>query len=192
VYGNGGLKLWNIDYAMSMNTHENGVDASTKTDFCYASSYFKCVNLYSHVWYGSPRQAWRAGFREGVKMMLSQGSTLDNPANVQHLTPENRRRALIWYLSAGDPIAQAASDGAVHGSYLSVCDKLEPSVVSDLETLNDMYVSRPSGSEISSQRSRMFELLNVLPVNMEKQWPVVRDLIMGIPTNSDNPLEGIT
>jgi hypothetical protein len=78
VYGNGGLKCWTKDFVLNMKTHENSNgDSSTTVDFCLDSSnniYWAMYDCYSTTYPNyTPFQAWRAGFREGVKMVLSGG-----------------------------------------------------------------------------------------------------------------------
>ena len=77
-YGNGGMSSWTKEYVMNMKTHEasDGNDTTT-VDFCldYQNSiYWSMYDCYSTTYPNySPFQAWRAGFREGVKMCLVGG-----------------------------------------------------------------------------------------------------------------------
>ena len=69
-YGNGGIKCWPTELLRNMRTHENTDSSSTLVDFDFTN--YKQYNYVAsdlHI-NGSPRQAWRAGFREGVKRML--------------------------------------------------------------------------------------------------------------------------
>ena len=71
VYGNGGIKCWPVDLVLEMKTHENAEDETKKVDFCWDLNYIQMNNIYSEVFNaGSPFQAFRAGYREGVKMSL--------------------------------------------------------------------------------------------------------------------------
>jgi hypothetical protein len=59
-----------------MRTHEN-TDGRTETEveFCFDPKYWAMHDCYSTTYpNGSPFQAWRAGFREGVKMCLDRGA----------------------------------------------------------------------------------------------------------------------
>jgi hypothetical protein len=74
-YGNGGISSWTKSYVRNMRTHEN-TDGSNKTniEFCFDPLYWPMHNCYSTTYpNGSPKQAWRAGFREGVKMCSKDG-----------------------------------------------------------------------------------------------------------------------
>lgn len=72
-YGNGGIKVWPTSVINSMRTHENAEDPSTKVDFSF-DNYLQLNMVGSNVCINaSPKQAWRAGFREGVKLLLNDG-----------------------------------------------------------------------------------------------------------------------
>lgn len=95
-YGNGGLKLWTKDFVLNMRTHENATKDEEKVDFCWDDKYVQLNNTYSdtHV-NGSPFQAFRAGFREGVKMTLDRGVKAEGVIK-NHVYHTNLKRLLIW------------------------------------------------------------------------------------------------
>lgn len=65
-YGNGGVKCWPVQLIKEMRTHEVG----TGVDFDL-TNYLELNAIGSHtVINGSARQAFRAGFRDGVKLSL--------------------------------------------------------------------------------------------------------------------------
>lgn len=67
TYGNGGVKLWPIDWVLNMKTHEAS-EQDVKTDFCWEPKYLQLTGcLSSTIITGSAFQAWRAGYREGAK-----------------------------------------------------------------------------------------------------------------------------
>ena len=75
MYGNGGLSSWTRTFVHDMKTHENtdGRD-ETQVEFCFDPRYWPMHDCYSTTYpNGSAFQAWRAGFREGVKMCLDRG-----------------------------------------------------------------------------------------------------------------------
>lgn len=97
TYGNGGLKLWTKDFVLGMRTHENADSEEEKLDFCWKDKYVQLKNIYSETYpNGSPFQAFRAGFREGVKMTLDRGAKLDPAKMKNFIYQENLRRLLIW------------------------------------------------------------------------------------------------
>jgi hypothetical protein len=70
MYGNGGLSSWTRTFVNNMRTHE-ATDGRTETEieFCFDPLYWAMHDCYSTTYpNGSAFHAWRAGFREGVKM----------------------------------------------------------------------------------------------------------------------------
>ena len=97
VYGNGSLKLWPKKVILSMKTHENSNNEQSKIDFCWDIEYIQKNTIYSitHI-EGSPFQAFRSGFREGVKMSLEQGYKVNPKKIADELYDKNYHRLLIW------------------------------------------------------------------------------------------------
>jgi hypothetical protein len=105
VYGNGGIKCWPKDVVLSMQTHENAPpgDKRAQVDFCWNINYIQMNNIYCQVMNnGSPLQAWRAGFREGVKMGLVDGDVID-PKHIKMVHKKNYQRLLAW-MSVGEDV----------------------------------------------------------------------------------------
>lgn len=75
MYGNGGLSSWTREFVMNMQTHEASLGKDeTDVEFCFDPLYWPMHDCYSTTYpNGSPKHAWRAGFREGVKMCLDRG-----------------------------------------------------------------------------------------------------------------------
>lgn len=97
AYGNGGLKLWTKDFVLNMRTHENATRDEEKVDFCWDAQYVQLNNIYSDTCpNGSPFQAFRAGFREGVKMTLDRGMKAGDGSVARYVHHKNYRRLLIW------------------------------------------------------------------------------------------------
>ena len=95
-YGNGSLKMWTKDFVANMKTHEN-TDGSddTQIEFCYFDNYYQLnQNFSTSIISSTPHQAWRAGFREGVKMSLNRGAKVQDLAN--NTWWQNYHRLLIW------------------------------------------------------------------------------------------------
>jgi hypothetical protein len=150
MYGNGGLKLWNKRFVNGMRTHENSVDGDekSKVEFCFDDRYYQFNENYSVSYTNaSPFQAWRAGFREGVKMSLDQGSKVDDLRKVWW---QNYQRLLIW--------SQVGSDvnngiwsilGAREGCYLTNCTDWNYANVRDFDWLT-AYWEEEAQSEIDN------------------------------------------
>ena len=103
VYGNGGIKCWPVKVVQQMQTHEasdpTGPERSL-VEFCWDVHYVQMNNIYSHVHNNSsPYQAYRAGFREGVKMSLDAGKKVSGNLKGK-IHYKNYNRLLVW-LSIG-------------------------------------------------------------------------------------------
>ena len=141
VYGNGGLKCWTKEHVMNMRTHEAAEDPNSQVDFCWNSNYQQMANLYSVSYNNSsPLQAWRAGFREGVKMTLDNGvkQQLVNPK--KQIVRRNYQRLLIW-CSVGADIDNGAWAvyGARLGCFMTNCSDWDYTQVRDFEYLNHLF-----------------------------------------------------
>ncbi len=117
VYGNGGIKCWPKTVVMNMRTHEAAPsnDSRAQVDFCWNIHYVQMNNVYCQVMNnGSPLQAWRAGFREGVKMGLSDGDVI-SPEDLHKIHDKNFKRLLTW-MSVGEDVVNGL--WAVYGARL--------------------------------------------------------------------------
>ena len=101
-YGNGGMSSWTKTYVENMRTHEasDGNDKST-VDFCLDSSdnlYWSMHDCYSTTYPDyTPFQAFRAGFREGVKMCLVGGVKPEIEAFRRSTSSRNLNHLTIWH-----------------------------------------------------------------------------------------------
>ena len=99
MYGNGGLSSWTRGFVNRMRTHENtdGRD-ETVVEFCFDPLYWAMHDCYSTTYpNGSAFHAWRAGFREGVKMCLDKGR---RPSVIEFRDRVHRRNLdhlTIWH-----------------------------------------------------------------------------------------------
>lgn len=99
MYGNGGLKLWPKEYVLNMRTHENAPadDPNAQVDFCWDAEYIQMNSCFSDVYNNAtPYQAWRAGFREGVKMSLERGVRVAHDDFHKVIHWKNLNRLLVW------------------------------------------------------------------------------------------------
>tara|TARA_B100000900_G_scaffold391409_1_gene386011 strand:+ start:4189 stop:5106 length:918 start_codon:yes stop_codon:yes gene_type:complete len=142
MYGNGGLKCWPKEFVLNMKTHENADpdNPHAQVDFCWDLKYIQQNSCYSDVWNNyTPQQAWRAGFREGVKMALDRGV---KPTKQQFLNGhwKNLHRLWIW-LMIGSDVENGlwAIYGARQGLYMTMCTDWDYVNVRDFEYLNNMW-----------------------------------------------------
>jgi hypothetical protein len=144
-YGNGGVKLWPKQHVLNMQTHEksDNTDKRTQLEFCWDDNYITMSNQYSTTHTeGSPKQAWRAGFREGVKMSLDQGGKVDPLKFKQSVWWGNYKRLITW-CSIGADVTNGlwAMYGARLGCYMTNLSKWDYINVRDFTYLNTLWVN---------------------------------------------------
>jgi hypothetical protein len=141
-YGNGGLSCWTKDFVNEMRTHEaSDGDAKNDVEFCFYPNYWAMSDCYSTTYPNqTPFQAWRAGFREGVKMCLDRGAkpTLEEFETRVH--SRNYDHLCIWQ-SVGADVENGfwAIYGARLGTYLTMLCDWEYRWVQDFDTLEDVW-----------------------------------------------------
>ena len=139
-YGNGSLKMWTKDFVKNMKTHENtdGND-DTQIEFCYFDNYYQMNENFSEsIINSTPHQAWRAGFREGVKMSLNRGAKVQDVANETWW--QNYHRLLIW-MNVGADVKNGLYSvmGAREGCYKTMCTEWDHVVTRDFTWLNEYW-----------------------------------------------------
>lgn len=99
-YGNGGLKLWPRHIALKMKSHENANLQDDQTDYCFIADYYLIQGYVTKtIVTKTYKQAYRAGFREGVKMSLAWGKPVKGLcySNFEDsLGRQNRLRLKVW------------------------------------------------------------------------------------------------
>jgi len=139
-YGNGGLKCWPKDVLLASNTHES----SNSTDFCWALRYYQVDVLGSiSVNNASAYQAWRAGYREGVKMSYVGGNPMSNPRrDMESIWYGNRSKLNIW-MSVGRDTENGswAMLGARQGFYELYSGLIDNLVINDYAWFVDHWAS---------------------------------------------------
>ena len=140
-YGNGGLKIWHRDFIKNMKTHEEAETPQAQVDFCWEDGYKNHPKTFSQSnIHCTPYQAWRAGFREGVKMTLKDGVKV-NPAEIkQSIWWHNIHRLKMWS-TVGAHIENGlyAIHGARLGTYMTNCTDWDYVQVRDFELLKTIY-----------------------------------------------------
>jgi hypothetical protein len=131
-YGNGGMSSWTKTYVREMKTHENQTegDVSRIADFCLDSTdnlYWSMHDCYSTTYPNyTPFQAWRAGFREGVKMCLYKGGKPDIEMFKEMVAMRNMNNLTIWHNVGADvENGMWAIYGARLGTYMTMLSDWE-------------------------------------------------------------------
>jgi hypothetical protein len=140
MYGNGGLKLWTRKFVNEMRTHENSdpTDLKGKVEFCFDNRYYQFNENYSESFTNAtPFQAWRAGFREGVKMSLDQGARVKD---LKSIWWQNYHRLLVWS-SVGTDVENGIYSilGAREGAALTNCTDWDYANVRDFDWLTNYW-----------------------------------------------------
>lgn len=141
-YGNGGLSCWTKEFVMNMQTHEasNG-SAENDVEFCFHPDYWAMHDCYSTTYPNqSPFQAWRAGFREGVKMCLDRGTKPSLQEFEQRVHNRNLDHLSIWHNVGRDvENGEWAMLGARQGTYMTMLTSWDYTAVQDFDRLTAIW-----------------------------------------------------
>ena len=179
-YGNGGLSCWTKKFVHTMRTHENSQgDDRTAIEFCFDANYWPMKDCWSTTYpNGSEEHAWRAGFREGVKMCLDRGSkpTLDTFRQTAH--KQNLDNLAVWHTVGRDVEYGAwAIAGARQGTVWTMMRDWNFTEVQCFDTLKKIWEETRSKlkmreehglgcEELISKYTPELERLNMKPVEL--------------------------
>jgi len=128
-----------------MRTHESSDGNTTTTvDFCLDylnGSYWSMHDCYSTTYPNyTPFQAWRAGFREGVKMCLVNGVKPNIDSFKKSVATQNLNNLTIWH-NVGMDIENGewAIYGARLGTYLTMLTEWDYNKVQDFDELLKLW-----------------------------------------------------
>ena len=169
-YGNGGLKIWKKEFVLNMRTHEASDSDRGQVDFCWEEGYRNFPRVYSDsIITGSPFQAWRAGFREGVKMTLLDGVRVPPQEIKERIWWHNIHRLRIWStVGVHEENGQYAILGARMGTWMTNCTDWNYIDVRDFEILRDMYDQNIDHDNVEHD---IVELGEKIKVNLGLDWP---------------------
>jgi hypothetical protein len=141
MYGNGGLSSWTREFVHNMKTHENTDGRSeTEVEFCFDPLYWAMHDCYSVTYpNGTPFQAWRAGFREGVKMCLQRGAK-PTVEQFKNQVLRNLDQLTIWH-NVGTDVENGewAIVGARQGTYMTMLTNWDYRLVQDFDALAELW-----------------------------------------------------
>jgi hypothetical protein len=144
MYGNGGLSSWTREFVNNMRTHE-ATDGRTETqvEFCFDPQYWAMHDCYSTTYpNGSAFQAWRAGFREGVKMCLDRGRRLTTAEFTERVHKRNLDNLTIWHnVGADAEHGEWAMAGARQGTYMVMLTNWDHQLVQDFDALAELWLT---------------------------------------------------
>ena len=174
MYGNGGIKCWPREYVLNMKTHENAdpKNAHAQVDFCWDLKYIQQNSCFSEVYNNeTPQQAWRAGFREGVKMALDRGAKLNKEQFLKGHW-KNLHRLWIWLMVGADvDNGLWAVYGAREGLYMTMCTDWDFVNVRDFEYLNTLWKNKKDST--TNELVEAIEVLGATIIN-ELEIPIAQ------------------
>lgn len=142
MYGNGGVSCWTKKFVNEMQTHEaSDGRPSTAVEFCFDPDYWAMHDCYSTTYpNASEFQAWRAGFREGVKMCLDRGAKPSLHDFKERVHSRNLDNLSIWH-NIGRDVENGmwAIYGARLGTYLTMLTDWQFQQVQDFDQLESIW-----------------------------------------------------
>jgi len=137
-YGNGGIKIWPVQLLLDMKTHEYSNDALTRVDFDF-NKYLQLNEYASTVVINTtPLQAFRAGFREGIKLCLNDGEV---KYKLTELDWRNYDRLWNWMHIGMDVVNGVyAILGARCAVYWMVQGTFDIAKINDFDYLNNVFL----------------------------------------------------
>jgi len=143
IYGNGGLKIWPKHVVEKMSTHETSKTDRLSVEFCWGLKYVQLRECWSDVIVnGSPLQAFRVGFREGVKLSMVNGLPYDGKMHEwrSRCWEGNVHRLQIWStVGSHKENGLWAIFGARLGWWSSLIGKFDHSVIRDYEWFDHVF-----------------------------------------------------
>jgi len=145
MYGNGGLSVWSKEFVYAMRTHEaSDGTAENEVEFCFYPNYYAMHDCYSTTYpNGSSFQAWRAGFREGVKMCLNKGARPTLQEFKQRVHQRNLDHLTIWH-NVGRDVDHGiwAIAGSRMGTYMTmITPQWDYRTVQDFSALEELWAT---------------------------------------------------
>jgi hypothetical protein len=142
MYGNGGLSSWTREFVQNMRTHESTDGrAETVVEFCFDPLYWAMHDCYSVTYpNGSAFHAWRAGFREGVKMCLNRGARPTVTEFRDRVHQRNLDHLTVWHNVGRDAEHGAwAIAGARQGTYMTMLTNWDYTQVQSFDALAEIW-----------------------------------------------------
>lgn len=184
MYGNGGLKLWSKNFVLNMRTHENADDPRKAVDFCWEDDYKQVHKTYSEVWVtGSAYQAFRAGYREGVKLTLDRGERVKPDLMKTRLHPVNLRNVRIWSSVGADMDFGLWAMLGTRMAWKNMCDlSWDYTRIRDNDYFQALWdqVVQQFGGEVAvkatnrpgDERNRLYERCRAIGADIEQQTKI--------------------
>ena len=170
MYGNGGLSSWTREFVRNMRTHE-ATDGrkETEVEFCFDPLYWSMHDCYSVTYpNGSEFHAWRAGFREGVKMCLDRGRKPSVSEFKDAVHKRNLDNLTIWQNIGCDvDYGEWAIAGARMGTHRTMLTAWDYREVQSFDALEEIWNQARvySPNEIANSVKESLQTQLNLPMN---------------------------
>lgn len=156
AYGNGGVKVWRRDVVQRLRSHEDEhAEGAMRFGFCFHAGYAQLSRCLSTTLpNGSPHHAFRAGFREAVKLGRNRhGYVVPADVLIRRMDLANSRRLLIWMSIGADTEHGLWSIVGARTGFLANHDPdFDPGWISDFAWVERAWLrecaeTAPSGTE---------------------------------------------
>ena len=178
-YGNGSTKVWHTPSMLSTPTHESATNDKDRFEFCWAFNYVAEKQPAGVVHFLSEQQAWRAGYREGAKLLMHEGK-FKGVYFLKQNCWSNFCRLLTWYTVGWDhEYGLNAINGAVTGSLMVLSGNYEADDISDFDVIDKKFTNAISGNMkwLDDDLDKLSKLLDypiqVLTPNLSKQHKII-------------------
>ncbi len=190
AYGNGGVKNWPRELMLTAKTHEDGDSEDSSVDFCFTVDYYQMPETLStsHI-HATPLQAFRAGFREGMKMGLDRGKKIiAPPSSLKHEFAErvhisNLERLKIW-CSVGSDVQHGlwAIYGARLGLFELYIQNMSLENIRDYDWFNQYWGTITSQWSAADTDSELIKRIHELGENLKSVLGI--DVVLFSPQES--------
>jgi hypothetical protein len=144
MYGNGGLSSWTRTFVNNMRTHEaTDGRVETQVEFCFDPLYWAMHDCYSTTYpNGDAFHAWRAGFREGVKMCLNKGARPTVSEFRDRVHRRNLDHLTIWHNVGADvDYGLWSMAGSRMGTYMTMLTEWDHQQVQNFDALAELWTT---------------------------------------------------
>ena len=176
TYGNGSVKCWPKDLLQLSPTHESAIAGPGQVDFLFAYRYWRMPIVGSENCFAStPYHAFRAGYREGVKLSLINGQKLDRWSETKkQMTPRRWSKLLVW-LSVGADVPNGL--WAILGARIAIADlwvrnTTTPEQIAEYDFLSDLW-AKHHGCDLRVALVEHERILNELSIEAPLLEPAV-------------------
>jgi hypothetical protein len=172
LYGNGGIKLWPTHILANRKSNELApVNSPQSLDYCnQLHSQMTYHKFFSKTYINSSNlHAWRAGFREGIKLGLDRGK---RTTDMQSIWQGGLKRLSVWMTVGADVLhGYWAMLGARQGFYYAHFTDLSLGVISDYGYLNRYFEINNAGMSEQDVIDECASLGNIISTKFEIPEP---------------------